>query len=136
MIQRGSPHSPWVFDPEIQRKIAGQLFRMHQLKPEGLPSQSFFELLHGQWGDMARSVLGEYRGEFPPNEQLLCVDLEQFYEEETLAKVLRCLPDRPPVFCHNDTYHGNIMLLRSRHRRADWLLPGQCQLCHSSRTRS
>jgi len=25
--------------------------------------------------------------------------------------VLRCLPDRPPVFCHNDTYHGNVMLL-------------------------
>ena len=100
-----------VFDPEIQRKIADQLFRMHQLKPEGLPSQSFFELLHGQWGDMARSVLGEHRGEFPLNEQLLCADLEQLYEEETLAKVLRCLPDRPPVFCHNDTYHGNIMLL-------------------------
>ncbi len=100
-----------VFDPEIQRKIANELFRMHQLEPEGLPSRSFFELLHGQWGDMARSVLGEHRSEFPPHEQAMCSDLEQIYEEETLAKVLCCLPDRPPVFCHNDTYHGNIMLL-------------------------
>jgi len=25
--------------------------------------------------------------------------------------VMRCLPDRDPVFCHNDTYHGNVMLL-------------------------
>ena len=25
--------------------------------------------------------------------------------------MLHCLPDRPPVFCHNDTYHGNVMLL-------------------------
>ena len=24
---------------------------------------------------------------------------------------MRCLPDRQPVFCHNDTYHGNVMLL-------------------------
>jgi hypothetical protein len=27
--------------------------------------------------------------------------------------VRRCLPDGPPVLCHNDTYHGNVMRLAS-----------------------
>jgi len=33
------------------------------------------------------------------------------FSDDTKAKVLRCLPDRPPVFCQNDTYHGNVFLL-------------------------
>jgi len=97
--------------PEIQRGIADQLHRVHQLEPDGLPSKTFFELLHDKWGPMARRVLTERREEFPPDERALCGDLGSIHTEETLAKVLRCLPDRAPVFCHNDTYHGNVMKL-------------------------
>ena len=100
-----------VFDPDIQRGIANELYRLHQLEPDGLPDRTFFELLHEQWGDMARSVLGEQRARFPADEQALCDDLEAIHSEETITKVLRCLPDRAPVFCHNDTYHGNVFLL-------------------------
>ncbi len=100
-----------VFDPEIQRGIAGELFRLHQLTPDNLPDRTFFELLHEQWGPMARTVLDERRAEFPPHEQALCDDLAEIHSDRTIAKVMRCLPDRPPVFCHNDTYHGNVMLL-------------------------
>jgi thiamine kinase-like enzyme len=100
-----------VFDQEIQRRTAAELFRFHQLTPDGLADRTFFELLHEQWGAMARSVLGEYRSSFPPAEQELCDQLTEIYSDATIAKVLRCLPDRPPVFCHNDTYHGNVMQL-------------------------
>lgn len=100
-----------VLDPDIQRRVADQLFRLHQLRPTGLPRASFFELLHAKWGPMARHVLGEASASFPPDEQALCADLREIYSDETLAKVRRCLPDRPTVFCHNDTYHGNVMLL-------------------------
>jgi thiamine kinase-like enzyme len=99
-----------VFDPDVQRKIAAELYRLHQLEPEGLPETTFFELLHERWGPIARQVLGRNREAFPPDEQAMCVDLETIYSPATLAKVLQCLPDRPPVFCHNDTYHGNVFL--------------------------
>jgi thiamine kinase-like enzyme len=100
-----------VFDREVQRRTADELFRFHQLTPEGLPDRTFFELLHEQWGAMARSVLGEHRSSFPVEEQELCDDLTEIYSDVTIAKVLQCLPDRPAVFCHNDTYHGNVMQL-------------------------
>jgi len=100
-----------VRDPDIQRRVADQLFRLHQLQPSGLPQPSFFELLHDKWGPMARRVLGDASGSFPADEQALCADLREIYSDDTLAKVRRCLPDRPTVFCHNDTYHGNVMLL-------------------------
>lgn len=100
-----------VLDPEIQRGVADALFRMHQLTPANLPNESFFELLFKQWGAIARSVLVEHRTAFSDDEQQMCADLEAIYQPETLAKVIGCLPDRPPVFCHNDTYHGNVMLL-------------------------
>ena len=100
-----------VFDPAIQRAIANELYRLHQLRPADLPGRTFFELLHDQWGAMARTVLGERRADFPADEQALCQDLTEIYSDRTIAKVMRCLPDRPPVFCHNDTYHGNVMLL-------------------------
>ena len=44
---------------EVLAGIAGQLHRFHQLEPSGLPERTFFELLHEQWGPMARRVLGE-----------------------------------------------------------------------------
>lgn len=100
-----------VFDPRVQRGIADELYRFHQLTPDGLPDRTFFELLHEQWGEMARAVLGEHRSSFPPDEQALCDELTEIYSDATIAKVLRCLPGRPPVFCHNDTYHGNVMQL-------------------------
>ncbi|MCP3939178.1 MAG: phosphotransferase [Actinomycetia bacterium] len=100
-----------VLDPEIQRKVADELFKLHRVTPENLPDQTFFELLHTKWGDMARSVLGERRELFSPEEQAMCGDLEAIYSDETHAKVMACLPDRDPVFCHNDTYHGNVFLL-------------------------
>ncbi len=100
-----------VFDRDIQRGIADELYRFHQLEPENLPQETFFELLHRQWGTMAESVLCEHRSAFPPGERELCDDLTAIYSEETHEKVMHCLPDRAPVFCHNDTYHGNVMLL-------------------------
>ncbi|MCK5887456.1 MAG: phosphotransferase, partial [Alcanivorax sp.] len=100
-----------VFDPELQRGVANELHRFHQLEPEGLPGQTFFELLTEQWGAIARSVLSDGRASFPDNEQALCGDLEAIYSPDTIAKVLRCLPESAPVFCHNDTYHGNTFLL-------------------------
>ncbi len=100
-----------VFDPAVQRGIADELYRLHQLEPLGLPAPTFFELLHEQWGDLARSVLVDQRASFPPDEQLLCDELQAIRSDDTLAKVLACLPKREPVFCHNDTYHGNVMQL-------------------------
>jgi thiamine kinase-like enzyme len=100
-----------VFDADIQSKTAAELFRLHRLRPANLPRTTFFELLHERWGPMVRHVLGEGSGAFPREEQALCAELQPIHSPGTLAKVLRCLPDRPPVFCHNDTYHGNVMLL-------------------------
>ncbi len=100
-----------LFDPENLRKIADQLYRFHQLTPPNLPEGTFFELLFAQWGQEARYVLEERVNDFPPHEQALCEKLREIYAPQTLAKVLRCLPQGEPVFCHNDTYHGNIMQL-------------------------
>jgi thiamine kinase-like enzyme len=100
-----------VFNPVLQRGVANELYRLHQLEPVGLPDRPFFELLAEQWGDLARPVLTEARGGFPVDEQAMCADLEAILHPDTLVKVLRCLPDRAPVFCHNDTYHGNVFLL-------------------------
>jgi thiamine kinase-like enzyme len=100
-----------VLDPDIQRGIAGELHRFHQLDPPGLPDGTFFDLLHERWGAMARVVLGEQRDRFPPDEQALCDDLAAIHSDATHEKVRHCLPDREPVFCHNDTYHGNVMQL-------------------------
>ena len=101
-----------VFAPDIQRQVAGELFRFHQLAPpERVPTtKTFFELLHERWGPLVRSVLGPRRGELPADEQALCDDLRTLDTSDTIAKVLRCLPDRPPLLCHNDTYHGNVFL--------------------------
>lgn len=100
-----------VFDPEIQRGIANELHRLHQLEPPNLPDQPFFELLHRHWGTLGRPVLTDHRDELPADERELCDELLQLYGDATIAKVRRCLPDRPLVFCHNDTYHGNVMRL-------------------------
>ena len=100
-----------VFSPDIQRGVADELWRLHHLKPEGLPDRTFFELLAEKWGPLARSVLTDASDTFPPDEVEMCGDLEAIWSDETQAKVLRCLPEAEPVFCHNDTYHGNVFLL-------------------------
>ncbi|MEM7359681.1 MAG: phosphotransferase [Pseudomonadota bacterium] len=100
-----------LFEPENLRKIAAQLHRFHQLRPSSLPDTPFFELLHQHWGKLARKVLWDQADQFPANEQAMCEDLKEIVSEETFAKVQHCLPQDELTFCHNDTYHGNIMLL-------------------------
>ncbi len=100
-----------LFDPETLRKIANELYRFHQLKPPSLPHTMFFEMLHLQWGQIAKRVLTEQLDTFPANERVLGEQLREIYSQETFAKVQRCIPDRELTFCHNDTYHGNIMKL-------------------------
>ncbi len=102
-----------LFKPDNLRQIAGELHRFHQLRPASLPEGMFFEMLHTQWGEIARHVLNDQIDLFPENEQILCEELREIYSPETLAKVKRCVPEGELTFCHNDTYHGNIMLLDS-----------------------
>jgi thiamine kinase-like enzyme len=102
-----------LFEPEILRKIAGELYRFHQLTPPNLPQTGFFDLLFEKWGPLARYVLEEKIDSFPPNEQRMVEELRQIYSPATFAKVKAALPDGPLTFCHNDTYHGNIMRLDS-----------------------
>lgn len=98
-------------DPKNLNGIANELYRLHQLQPSCLPDASFFELLHRKWGPLVDRVLLEQRHLFPPHERTLCDELEAVTLPETVAKVRRCLPQEPLSFCHNDTYHGNIMTL-------------------------
>lgn len=102
-----------LFESENLRKIANELYRLHQMRPKILPSKTFFDLLHEKWGQQAKYVLEERKDFFPPNEQIMCEKLKEIYGEETFNKIEKCLPDDLPVFCHNDLYHGNIMKLNS-----------------------
>lgn len=105
--------APDLFVPDNLRQIAGQLYRFHQIRPPGLPRQDFFELLHDKWGRLARKVLEDQSANFPSDERAMCEDLREIYSPATLKKVRRCIPEGELVFCHNDTYHGNIMKLDS-----------------------
>ena len=98
-------------DTVILQGIASELHRFHGLSTAGLPEQDFFYLLHQKWGRLGRAVLVDQRHMFPPDEQAMCDDLLALYSDHTEAMVQRCLPDGPLVFCHNDTYHGNVMKL-------------------------
>lgn len=102
-----------LFDPQNLRQIADQLYRLHQQSPAGLPAQGFFELMQDKWGSIARRVLEQQISSFPVNEQAMCEQLRDIYSERTRARVRRCLPAGELGFCHNDTYHGNIMKLDS-----------------------
>jgi thiamine kinase-like enzyme len=102
-----------LFKPENLRLIADQLYRLHQLSPPGLPQQGFWELMHHKWGELAQGVLEQEIDRFPANERQMCEELREIYSRESLEKVRQCLPDEPLTFCHNDTYHGNIMKLHS-----------------------
>jgi len=98
-------------NPNNIRGIARELHRFHALRPDGLPPEPFFQRLHDRWGRLARRVLEGEHQTFPPHERALIGPLRSIYSEETRRKVQRCLPGGPPVFCHNDTYHGNVMKL-------------------------
>ncbi len=100
-----------LFEPETLRKIAEQLYRLHQMRPAKLPQDMFFDALIAKWGRLAKSVVEDRIDAFPPEEQELCEQLRQIYSPETFSKVRRCIPDGELTFCHNDTYHGNIMKL-------------------------
>ena len=100
-----------VFDADVQRGIADELYRFHHIEPAGLPDEPFFELLHRQWSELGSRVLTDRRHELPDHEQALCDELLGLYDDVAIAKARRHLPDREPVFCHNDTYHGNVMQL-------------------------
>ena len=102
-----------LFQPEILKKIANELYRFHQLVPQTLPKENFFELLHQKWGQQAKIVLENKIHLFPENEQKMCHKLKEIYQPQTLEKVKKCLPEGPISFCHNDTYHGNIMKLNT-----------------------
>ena len=102
-----------LIEAENLRQIANQLYKLHQLKPPNLPNRPFFDMLHEKWGSLAKRVLEEEIDRFPANEREMCVELRQIYSLETLQKVRLCLPDDELSFCHNDTYHGNIMKLDS-----------------------
>jgi thiamine kinase-like enzyme len=98
-------------DSAVLKGIASELFRFHQLEPDNLPDRTFFELLHDKWGPLARKVLEDQMHLFTLDEQAMCVELREILSEETAQKVQRCLPSSVLAFCHNDTYHGNVMML-------------------------
>lgn len=100
-------------DRSTLRGIAANLHRFHALRPPGLPRDTFFDRIHVRWGPLARRVLEGDLGGFPEDERSLCEPLRVIYDDDTHRKVRRCLPDGPPVLCHNDTYHGNVMKLAS-----------------------
>lgn len=102
-----------LFIPDNLRQIANQLYKFHQLSPPSLPQTSFFDLLHKKWGKIAKNVLDNNTHVFPENEQQMCQELKSIYSQETFEKVKRCIPEGPLTFCHNDTYHGNIMILNT-----------------------
>lgn len=97
-------------NPEVVKGIAGQLHRFHRLPTDILPDRSFFELLHEKWGRLGREVLIDQRHMFPDDEQSMCDDLLAMLGDETATMVRACLPKSDLAFCHNDTYHGNVML--------------------------
>jgi len=96
---------------DVLKGIATELYRLHHVEPEDLPDRTFFELLPDRWGPLVRPVLDDQRHLFPPHEQAMCEDLLPILTDETSAMVRACLPESPVTFCHNDTYHGNVMML-------------------------
>ena len=41
----------------------------------------------------------------------MCDELRAILTDEAASVVNECLPSSPVTFCHNDTYHGNVMML-------------------------
>jgi thiamine kinase-like enzyme len=100
-------------EPKTLQGIATELHRFHALRPSWLPGETFCEKMHVKWGRLARRVLDGDPRIFPDDEQGLLGPLRRIYSDETRRRVERLLPGEPPVLCHNDTYHGNVMKLAS-----------------------
>jgi len=94
------------------KQIANCLYVLHHHDIPELPDKMFFELLHDKWGSLSKPILEQQSSVFPANEQEMCLELQEIYSDSTLEKVLRCIPEGELTFCHNDTYHGNIMKLK------------------------
>jgi thiamine kinase-like enzyme len=97
---------------DVLKQIANCLYALHQHDIPELPDKIFFELLHDKWGALSKLILEQQSSVFPANEQEMCIELQKIYSDATLEKVLRCIPEGDLTFCHNDTYHGNIMKLK------------------------
>lgn len=100
-------------DHRVLRGVGQQLARLHAVQPGELPGEPFFERLVERWEPLARRVLVERRAELPEHEQDMCERLMPILGADTRERVRRCLPDSPLGFCHNDTYHGNVFMLRT-----------------------
>lgn len=100
-------------DSTVLRGIAEELYRFHTLEPPPIPDEPFFALLHKKWGLLARRVLTVECSRFPTAEQAMCDELLAMLDDRTLEMVHDFLPDSPLAFCHNDTYHGNVMKLET-----------------------
>lgn len=100
-----------VFDREVLAGVGAELARMHRLRPPRLPEGSFFERLRARWTPLVRRTLERDRQRFPAEEQPLCDALGELTSDATWARVKALLPTSPLRFCHNDTYHGNVMRL-------------------------
>ncbi len=111
--QGRSLYAEELFEADNLKKIANELYRFHHLERPELPNTLFFELMHHKWGNLAQKVLQNKIDVFPDNEQIMCEQLCEIYSPETLEKVRQYLPDGELSFCHNDTYHGNIMKLET-----------------------
>ncbi|MCP4271699.1 MAG: phosphotransferase [Gammaproteobacteria bacterium] len=111
--QGRSLYAEELFEADNLKKIANELYRFHHLERPELPNTLFFELMHHKWGNLAKKVLQKKIDVFPDKEQILCEQLREIYSPETLEKVREYLPDGELDFCHNDTYHGNIMKLET-----------------------
>ncbi|MGI9667303.1 MAG: phosphotransferase [Acidimicrobiia bacterium] len=98
-------------DHGVLSGIAAELHRMHRIEPAGLPDDTFFELLHTKWRQLGLPVVTSKRSELPPDEREMCDELVAMYTEEAAAMVGDFLPNSATTFCHNDTYHGNVMKL-------------------------
>lgn len=100
-------------DHTVLQKIGAQLARLHALSPS-LPDEMFFARLRRRWGPLARETLTTHRHVFPPHEQAMCDELLGLLSDDTARRVASVVPrDARVGFCHNDTYHGNVMLLDS-----------------------
>jgi thiamine kinase-like enzyme len=100
-----------LLNREVLEGVGEQLAAFHTLRPTCLPSAGFFELLFDKWSPMARRVLVDQRHMFPESERGLCEPLMAILDPVNRDRALALLPDEPLTFCHNDTYHGNVMRL-------------------------
>ena len=102
-----------LFEPEVLKGIADQLYKFHKITPQNLPKDNFFQLLFNKWGELAKDVLENNINHFPAEEQKMAIELREIYSPKTWKTIESLLPNSPISFCHNDTYHGNIMKLNN-----------------------